>query len=568
MSLKIKKILLIHPFTIETDSYDYDVVVSGGQFAESPLGLGYIASYVQRYIDGLEIKILDANLMAIKHIISEGSCNMAECWDLLRNKIKEFSPDIAGISCLFHSTSSIAHRTCSVVKEVSPDAITVTGGSYSTISYSEVLENSDIDFAIIGEGEVCFADLICACNGEKEFSDLDGIAYRSDQDIVYRENKFVISNLDELPFPCRVNISPNDYIMPNNFSEYGNLSRNFLFRVLDRNKAKTAVVTASRGCPYSCTFCSAKHLWGRTIRYRSPANVADEIESLVCNYGVNTIVFNDDNFTVNKRRTTAILDEIIKRKLNINWGAGGGLGVNSLTEEMIAKMYESGISIFNLAFESGSKKTLKKIGKALKLETSRQVVNKIRQLGDGYIIGFFISGFHFETEEDVEQTIDFARSLDLDWALIRNYQAIPGSRIYEECLEKGYLPRTKIKYGYPLLTSSVIWPNFSKEFILETNYLANLEINFLNSRNLRPDRVDQAIKDFKWVIELVPNHAMAYYALGKAYKIKGQMHKAENAWKKTQQLLLADNDFKKYFIHFKIDLNKELNQLYVSGLLG
>ncbi len=564
MTSKIKKVLLINPFTIETNSYDYDVVVSGGQFAESPLGLGYIASYAQQHIADLEIEILDANLMAIKHIISKGSCDMAECWNLLRNKVKEFSPDIAGISCLFHSTSQVSHQTCTLVKEVSPDTITVIGGSYSTISYAEALENGNIDFAIIGEGEVCFADLICACRMEKEFNDLHGIAYRDGQNVVCRGNKFITKILDELPFPCRTNISPNDYIMPNSFSEYGNLSRNFLFRVLDRNETKAAVVTASRGCPYSCSFCSAKHLWGRSIRYRSPANIADEIESLVCNYGVNTIVFNDDNFTVSNKRTIAILDEIIKRKLNINWGAGGGLGVNSLTEEMIAKMYESGISIFNLAFESGNEQTLKIIGKTLKLETSRKVVNKIRKLGNGYIIGFFISGFHFETKKDVEQTIDFAKSLDLDWALIRNYQAIPGSKIYEECLENGYLPSTKIKYGYPLLTSSVNWPNFSKEFILETNYLANLQINFMNSRNLRSDRADQAIKDFNWIIELVPDHAMAYYALGKAYKIKNEMPKAENAWKKTQQILSVNNDFNKYFIHFKIDVNEELNQLYAS----
>ena len=561
MISKVKRILLINPFTIETNSYDYGVVISGGQFAESPLGLGYIASYAQKRISDLEIEILDANLMAIKYIISSGSCDMSGCWDLLKSKIEDYSPDLVGISCLFHSISHIANQTCSLVKDILPDIVTVMGGSYPTISYTEALENQNLDYVIAGEGEVCLIDLILALNGEKEIKDLHGIAYREGKNIVYQANRFIIKNLDKLPFPDKKNISPDDYIMPNNFSEYGNLSRNFLFRVLDRNKTKIGVVTASRGCPYSCTFCSAKHIWGKSIRYRSPENVADEIESLINKYNVNAIVFNDDNFTANNKKAEAILDEIIKRKLNIKWGSGGGLGVKSLTDEMIKKMYESGLAIFNLGFESGSERTLKKINKVLDLKTSRKVIKKIRELGNGYIIGFFISGFHFETKEDIEKTLEFARSLDLDWALIRNYQAIPGSKIYDECLEKGYISSADIKYGYPLLTSSVNWPNFSEEYILETNYLANLEINFLHSRNLKPERVEQAIKDFMWVIELVPDHAMAYYVLGKAYKLKGELSQAKIAWKKAQEILETNNIFKKYFRYFKIDINEDLNLL-------
>jgi len=564
MISKIKRILLINPFSIETNSYDYDVVISGGQFAESPLGLGYIASYAQERINDLKVEILDANLMAIKDIISKGSSDTSDYWGLLKRKIEKFSPDLVGVSCLFHSTSHIAYQTCSLVKEISPDIITVMGGSYPTISYPKVLKNQNINYLIIGEGEVCFTDLILALNEEKEIKDLHGIAYREGKNIVYRANRFVIKDLDELPFPDRKNMFPDDYIMPNNFSKFGNLSRNFLFRILDRNKTKIGVMTASRGCPYSCTFCSAKHIWGKSIRYRGPKNVVDEMESLIKEYGVNAIVLNDDNFTVINEKAEAILDEMIRRKLNIRWGAGGGLGVDSLTDEMIKKMYASGIAIFNLGFESGSERTLKKIKKVLNLKKSREVVKRIRELGSGYIIGFFVSGFHFETKEDIEKTIEFARSLDLDWILIRNYQAIPGSEIYDECLEKGYLSSTDIKYGYPLVTSSVNWPNFSKEYILETNYLANLEINFLHSRNLKPERVEQAIKDFKWVIELVPDHAMAYYVLGRAYKMKGDLPQAKIAWKKAQEILETNNVFKKYFRHFKIDINKDLNLLVMK----
>ena len=69
---KIKKILLINPFIIETNSYNYETVISGGQFAESPLGLGYISSYFKSQIDNVQIEIFDANLMAMKYLISKG----------------------------------------------------------------------------------------------------------------------------------------------------------------------------------------------------------------------------------------------------------------------------------------------------------------------------------------------------------------------------------------------------------------------------------------------------------------------------------------------------------------
>lgn len=588
---KIKKILLINPFIIETDSYNFETVISGGQFAESPLGLGYISSYLKSKINDVEVEIFDANLMAMKYIISkessdtavnEGlsknkkskifdanlmamrdsvskeSVDMLVCWDLIKNKIEEFSPDLVGVSSLFHSTSHIVHQTCALIKKMSPETITVIGGSYPTISYEGAVKDKNIDYAVIGEGEVCFTNLILFLNGKKEAEDLHGIAYRDGKKVISKPNNFFIKDLDELPFPDRTNISPDDYIMPNDFSEYGNLSRNFLFRVLDRNKTKIGIMTASRGCPYSCSFCSAKHIWGRSIRYRSPKNVVDEIEILVKDYGVNAIVFNDDNFTVDSKKATAIMDEIIKRGLNIRWGAGGGLGANHLDEETIEKMYKSGIAIFNLAFESGNQKTLKQIGKVLNLEISKDVVKRIRQMGDGYIIGFFISGFHFETKKEVEETLKFAQSLDLDWSLIRNYQAIPGSRVFEECIQKGYVVADSIRYGYPLVTSNVDWPNFSKEYILERNYLANLEVNFINSRNLKHDRVDQAIRDFKGVIELAPDHAIAYYVLGKAYKTKGQDSKVKASWLKAKEILKTSSDSRGYFKHFKIDIDKEL----------
>ncbi|MFC1991145.1 radical SAM protein [Chloroflexota bacterium] len=561
MKRPMKRILLINPFLIDTDSYEYEVVTTGGQFAETPLGLGYISAYAQEHINDLEIEILDANLMAMKHIISSRSCNMADLWDLLQKKIEEFSPDIVGISCLFHSLRQIAHQTCSLVKNISPGTINVMGGSYPTISYTEALKDPNLDYTIIGEGEVCFADLVLALNGTKKFEDLHGIAYRDTDEVIFRPNQFVIKDLDVLPFPDLRNISPDDYILPNDFSEYGNLTRNFLFRVLDRNSTKIAVIAASRGCPYSCTFCSAKNIWGKSIRYRSANNIVDEMELLVKKYGVNTIVLNDDNFTVNNEKASAIMDEMIKRKLNIRWGAGGGLCVSSLSEVMIRKMYESGIAVFNLAFESGSQITLDKILKKLDIANGHKVMEYIRKHGNGYVIGFFISGFHFETKEDIEKTLEFAGSLDVDWALIRNYQAIAGSEIYDECLERGLLPDTGIKYGHPLVTSSVNWPNFSEEYILRTNYLANLKINFLYSRNLNQERVEQAIADFNWIIELVPDHAIAYFTLGMAYKIKGDMARAKLSWGKAADILKTNKEFQEYFRYFNIDVDKYLNEI-------
>ena len=145
--LKIKKVLLIYPFAVSKE-YDLEALLKGGQFAEAPIGLGYISAYVKQNMPSVDIKVFDANLMAIKHVNKTKKVDMDELWKMLQKEVVDYNPDIVGVSCLFHSIAFLAHKTCSKVKEVSKKIITVMGGNYPTGSPDTALSDSNLDFII------------------------------------------------------------------------------------------------------------------------------------------------------------------------------------------------------------------------------------------------------------------------------------------------------------------------------------------------------------------------------------------------------------------------------------
>ena len=227
--LNIKKVLLVYPFAV-TKEYDLQTLLKGGQFAEAPIGLGYISAYVKQNMPSIDIKVFDANLMAIKHVNKTKRADMDELWEMLKKEIKDYQPDIVGVSCLFHSIAFLAHKTCANVKEVSENIITVMGGNYPTGSPSTALTDNNLDFIIFSEGEKTFTDFIRALKtGQEPKKANPSIAYRSDT--LLRLTKLsqvkdnlesdrekaeeykhkMIKKIDDIPYPDRSNFDMGYY---------------------------------------------------------------------------------------------------------------------------------------------------------------------------------------------------------------------------------------------------------------------------------------------------------------------------------------------------------------------
>ena len=202
---------------------------------------------------------------------------------------QDFLPQVIGIS----STTVAFHRALSVagfLKESFPDVIIVIGGPHPTAAVEDVMSNREFDYAILGEGEVVLQNLIDAVQNGSDYKFLAGLAYREDGIVHVNHQKNFIENISELPFPA--------YDMVPDFSLYNPPPMNY-------KKLPVANIVTSRGCPNQCTFCGHS-VFGRTLRQRSPENIADEIELLNKYYNIREIAFVDDTFTINPERIKKI----------------------------------------------------------------------------------------------------------------------------------------------------------------------------------------------------------------------------------------------------------------------
>lgn len=275
-------------------------------------------------------------------------------------------------------------------------------------------------------------------------------------------------------------------------------------------------------------------------------------------HGVNTFVFNDDNQCINTKHFAKILDLIIEHLPGIKWISGGGLNIRAINSpEIIRKMCQSGICYFNLAIESGKNETLLRIHKPVTIDESENVVRLIRKYSNLPIVGFFIIGFPFETIEDIQMTIDFARKLKIDWCSFYNLQPHPGSELYQYCLDKGLIDGFDINYGENYLPSNVRYDGFTSTDVSRINYDANILVNFINNYNLQKNPL-RAIGDFNYILSLVPDHYIAVYCKGIAYRNLGDEKNAKECFMLTKKLLTQESLYHKYFL--KYDLLRNLEQ--------
>lgn len=537
MAPQIRRVLLINPFCVE-GQYNPGLIRSGGQLTEDPIGLRYLTSYLREKVEAIDVEIYDAHLEAVEHIKATNVCDMDVLWRMLKDEIVAFQPDLVGVSCLFHFSSPMAHQTCSLVKSVSKKIVTVMGGCYPTVSFLEALKDPNLDYAVFSEGEAALADLITALNnGEHPQSCVDGFAFRDEDDGITSVPKKTFVDLDSLPWSERCNSSA-----------YTERSRHYAMRTLDPEDTRIATMVGSRGCPYSCTFCNTTIFWGNRIRHRSVDDIVAEMKYLVEEHRMNTFIFNDDNISINRKFILSLCNAIVRSGIGIHWLSGSGLQVSSLTEEVVAAMHESGFSIFNLGIESGNENTLKRIRKPLRLDQVPRAIERIRKCyRDGYVIGMLIVGFPFETKADIEDTIEFASDLDLDWISFSNFQPYPGTIDYDFCMEKGYIGEKGIKHSDLSKASRFSTEHFTYDYIEDEGYLSNLKLNFVNNRNLRKGKLDRAVRDFQYVLNIQPDHAVAHFVLGQAYTMLNENDKAAESRRIAGEIVASDERWKNYF---------------------
>lgn len=520
---KAYKVLLIFPPVTRPEDFSADRVRVSPFL---PLGLAYLGAAIERE-SGFEVQILDALIEGQLNGVEYGGNRIRYGFsdDEIIARIEAYKPDLVGISCTFSAMEWDSINLCTLAKQVNPEIITVMGGPHAGANERRILERgSDCDYVIIGEGEVTFLELLRGIvAGKPNPEAINGIAFRNGADIVVNPKTRYIEELDTVAQPARHLLKMDRYF------EFA------LPHSVFKNKPFTQVVS-SRGCPAKCTFCAINGHWGKIQRKRSAENVLAELESLVRDYGVREIHFEDDNLTADKRRAIKIFDGIIERKLDITWTCPSGMAVNALDQDILQKMKASGCYSVSLAIESGNQDVVTRImRKPVDLKKVPPLVQTIREL-DMEVRGFFILGYPGETKENMRETIDFARSLDLDWAHFFIFSPLPGTDIYETCIEKGYM---KVEDFDPLRSFHqpvIHTPEFDHAYLQDIREEAIIDVNFENNCNLRKYNVDKAIASFSSVINLYPHFDFAHYYLGEAYLKKGMKDAAKQCFERVLEI--------------------------------
>ncbi|MFC1904259.1 B12-binding domain-containing radical SAM protein [Chloroflexota bacterium] len=417
---KIKKVLLFIPpaFTFK-DSLDVNPL--------PPLGLGYLGAVLENA--GIEVKVVDCLMEGWNNRVevAENIIRVGLPFDQIDEIIRSYGPDIVGVNNLFTKQRENAHKIYELAKRADSSIITIAGGAHPTVMPELVLADKNVDYVVLGEGDDTILDLVNVIEGKSDISSLDGVGYTENGLIrVIPKTKF-ITDLDRLPFPARHLLNMEKYFGLK--ASHGT-----------RKKERFSPIVTSRGCPAKCTFCSAHRVWGRKFRQRSPENVIEEMKHLKEKYGIEEIMFEDDNVTLNVGRAEKLFDLMIEEKLNFVWDTPNGVAAFALNEKLLDKIKKSGCYSLNLALESGNQYVLDNIiKKPVKLERAKQLVRYAQHIGLGVKI-YLIMGMPGETKEQIWDSFLLAKVLGIFTPFISIATPYPGSELYEVCRKNKYIP--------------------------------------------------------------------------------------------------------------------------------
>jgi len=380
------KILLIQPPS--RDLKREDVVVP-------PLGLAYLAAVMER--EGHRVSIIDA--------FAEGLS-----WNYFEERIRKEKADLIGIGGM---TPTI-DNTLQAIKICRPHTrYLVMGGPHLSVHKQDFFKDCpDLDFGIVGEGEESFAALVKRLEEGKNPWDVPGLVGPQK----FNLTAGFIQDLNRIPFPAR-------HLLPNSSYRYA----------LWPGKKVTTMFT-SRGCPYRCIFCD-KSIFGSKWRARNAANVLDEMEQIVKDLRIRSIIIYDDLFTLNKKRVGEICRGILERGLKFEWKCEGR--VDRVDGEMLSWMKKAGCSLIAYGVESGNQSGLDYLQKGITLPQVRRAFALTRQAGIKPM-AYFILGIPVETFGEGLQTIQFAKELNPDYAQFSILSPFEGTKLYDEAKAKGW----------------------------------------------------------------------------------------------------------------------------------
>jgi radical SAM superfamily enzyme YgiQ (UPF0313 family) len=369
-----------------------------------PLGLAYVAASVRA--QGYPVEIMDAYSMGLPG-------------DTIREKIEVMKPDVVGISSLTPQWPD-AESVADIVKGVDEKILTVVGGPHVTALPEDSAGHASVDIAVVGEGEAVMDDICATIAHGGRYEDVAGVVIGVNGTPVRTPPREKSSELDEIPFPAHDLLPHPDFYNP--FPAWG-------------NGGTFSCMISGRGCPYDCCFCDVTAQQGKRYRLRSAENIVDELTWLNRTFGVKTFSFRDPSVVCNRRRLIEMCRLMEERQLDLAWTCSSR--ANEVDPEMLVAMEKAGCRLVQYGIEVGNAEMLESIKKITR-ERVAQAVRDTRRAGIS-AHGYFLFGFVEETPETIEETISFARDLQLDSAGFAVMVPFPGTQEFEKYRQEGLL---------------------------------------------------------------------------------------------------------------------------------
>lgn len=431
-------------------------------YPQPPIGLALIAAVLER--EGYQVTVLDANVLGLSP--------------------KELAPlvtdaDVIGLTAMTPTVSAAISTACHL-KQANPTQTILLGGVHATLLPDETLAKApELDIIVRGEGEETIIELLQALEKKHPLDNISGISYRANGKVVSAASRLSNVDIEALPF-----LAYNSLPLPK-YKPHPPHGRALPF----------AAIVTSRGCPYHCAYCS-KPVFGSKFRAQSPERVIEEIIYLKEIFGIKEIHFYDDVFTLDKKRVHAIADAIIKKGIKIFWTCE--TRVNLVDEELLRHMKQAGCYAVSYGIESAVPEILDTISKDITLEQVETAVHLSREAGLE-TAGYFMIGSPGESPETIQQTIQFAKKLKLDFAQFAVTTPFPGTKLYDLLGDKGDdIPWESFVYSG---ADSQITPVFESDS-LNRNDLKHWTRRAYREFYLRPSYIWQRLRRVKSLGEL------------------------------------------------------------------
>lgn len=586
----IKRILFIVPPDVDVSMFDYATARRGRYWNYPPYGLGIIASHLRS--DGLSVKILNLNneiLKACRSSNTEDDFDFENIWENISELvITSFKPDFIGITCMFSMSHKSTVNLCNYIKNriftlpIALGGVHITNCMISNKMSKQLIEDfSNVDFFFLYEAELAFKQFVKIVNRECPLNELAQVYFNSTPEKLY-------FSTSKIPTEKDLDIIPaHDLMTPEELAVNGVIGS---FFCLKDKGTKFTTMLSNRGCRGRCTFCSVRSFNGIGIRHRSVQSIIDELILLRDKFGIGHVMWLDDDFLHDHKKSIKLFSEMVKKNIGITWDCTNGVIAASCTDEIIASAAESGCIGLNIGVESGNEQMLKISKKPGSINTFKKAAAVLRKYEQINTRVFLMIGFPDETYRMILDTLNLAIEMDLDWYNITIFQPLPNTSMFDYMVQRGLLDEVEFEniryssgaYGkiHQNVNKGQLDANVNKIFEnrnLDTSptesqlyniwFFMNYHLNFkrLYKEN-RPDKLKQQLKYVQNITELVaPDDPFAMYFCGYLQKkVIGSIDK--QLIERLQTTLNSSEYWQKRFEEFNLSINHLRTGIFLSGM--